>query len=892
MLDNEAEFEGVEPLIRKAIRLIQKGDPKDLDKIKGTLKLAATDIKTSVFADRFMTKFKDAYFDARFAGEDESCEETIFMSTWQEYLEKSDLVRGSPAYWYARFFQTAFIHRTIPDPDKHSARISNPLFEASTALAQVLKIKDFNSILHARSFLPGSRFPNLRSFINELSGKNKRGGILKQNIRDLSKAERKQLVRQIAFDLDLGRKDLIVLNRCAEVFYSDPGVEDPIDVLNKEVETGLEEEYAKKGMTEWYGRKLVEKLLITDKQFLNDTLKKAGLKNVERFNKFKINEISLIGQGNDNLVYKVVLSTKRGSAVEFAVAVGQIRCEEEGVNSGPGAMGLGLMPYYMHNEFKNLQRMYEVLPEQVVEPYIYTEIKVNDSSKFPVFSMKFILGCEASYLVYGKEKTRVINQFVAKVLWQMEGEDYLEFLKETFKIQIKLFIGLDGETVIPFYYTGAFALPAQKEIVFKGPAFHCGDDVFETISYNFPGPVILTSGRVLKESSIGYFVKTLFKEEQVANTERMGPNLFVLPREDVLRALFSALSDIFPGEGRQKTIEWLKAYLEEYGTREPDEMVKDFIGELEREIIASEGQEEAGSEQVKSESDPIRDADEDGASIEDRKTEAAALVGLIGAPIFIIFHLWSRSTFSVLLSSAYISSMVLFPFLTGHYIREGLLYKHAVDIRDTKRRMNLISPFREAEDIQEIEDHEEEAKGKISYFSYTIETKLKSGEEQRIKSALFVNKTALDHIPKLFQWIIYFHEWLHSNRLLGGAFRVKVEFFAVPLTFCVPWIIYGAVLILIPFSLLSSGDLIYLNFFMAYNLISPLVSRAIAVRHGLVKSHAGHYLWDPKVHSHLRDDEIDKAIVRYVHKHSVDEHTGESMYWRDWLKAPPNKRLE
>ncbi|MGB2706132.1 MAG: PIG-L family deacetylase, partial [Candidatus Omnitrophota bacterium] len=210
--ENEPEFEGLEPLIREAIR-----NPK---KRNANLKKVEEEIKTASFLSRAVAEFKDAYFDSRYMGWDESYKKKLFQDNWLKYLKASDIVRGSPAYWYARFYQAAFVHRTIPNPERPSERISNPLFEASAALIQMLKIGRFNSILTTRSLLPKKSFPETRGLIEGFKDRKKKGGGKKKSLYDLSKKERRDLVREVARDKNLSRANLITLNKCAEVFYS------------------------------------------------------------------------------------------------------------------------------------------------------------------------------------------------------------------------------------------------------------------------------------------------------------------------------------------------------------------------------------------------------------------------------------------------------------------------------------------------------------------------------------------------------------------------------------------------------------------------------------------------------------------------------------------------
>ena len=203
--ENEPECEGLEPLIREAIR-----DPGKRDE---NLRKVREEIGRANYLNRAIAEFKDAYFDARYLGWDESRKRELFKEKWTKYLGESGVVRGSPDYWYARFYQAAFIHRTVANPEKPSERISKPLFEASTALIQVLKIRNFDLILRSHSALLSASFPETRKLIKSST---------KKSVDELSKREKRNLVRTLARDKGLGRAGLIALNKCAENFLDKP----------------------------------------------------------------------------------------------------------------------------------------------------------------------------------------------------------------------------------------------------------------------------------------------------------------------------------------------------------------------------------------------------------------------------------------------------------------------------------------------------------------------------------------------------------------------------------------------------------------------------------------------------------------------------------------------
>lgn len=211
--ENEPEFEGLAPLVWATIREIEKGEEGDTEKINRNLRIVEREIEKANFLSEFLAGFENAYFDARYSGENESSKERVFRKTWLKYLKENNIVRGSPAYWHARFYRNAFFHLTIPDPEKPSERIVNPLFKASTVLLKILKIHNFDFILKPRSFLTETSFPKTRALIEGFKEK-------KKSIYDLSQKDRRSVVRALADDMNLERKDLIKLNKCAEAFFT------------------------------------------------------------------------------------------------------------------------------------------------------------------------------------------------------------------------------------------------------------------------------------------------------------------------------------------------------------------------------------------------------------------------------------------------------------------------------------------------------------------------------------------------------------------------------------------------------------------------------------------------------------------------------------------------
>ena len=262
-----------------------------------------------------------------------------------------------------------------------------------------------------------------------------------------------------------------------------------------------------------------------------------------------------------------------------------------------------------------------------------------------------------------------------------------------------------------------------------------------------------------------------------------------------------------------------------------------------------------------------------GNAAEPQKLEAASLIALFSTPVFLIMVQFYLSSLIYAVSVFYIISMGAWPMLTAYFIRDGLSFRHE------RKDKGLIAPFENAENVRYIQDHEDEAKGKISYYSYAIEGKLAAGEEKEIKSALFVDKAALRRIPKLFQYVIYFHEIIHAK------LRIKIEATAVPLTYTAPWVVSGLLAALVLSPILPRFELLFLLAFAAYNAVIPFISGKIAMLFGVTKSSGGHFLLDRKKHKHLKDNEIDQRIAYYAHAKTYDKTSDTSVYWRDWLRG-------
>jgi len=211
--ENEPEFEGLFALIEEAIRHINAGPAGDETVIDKNLASIVKEMGAANLLSRLRGEFQDTYYEARYGRDAISAE--IFYKIWNTHSQK-DLIRAQPAYWYAKFYQAAFIHRTAKILKKYSDRISNPLFEASTAFIQMLKIQEPDSILKTQSLLPEAVFQKTRAFLKSVKERKK---TTKRSVSDLSLKEKHDLIRVLAKDKGLSKNGLTELNKCAEFFF-------------------------------------------------------------------------------------------------------------------------------------------------------------------------------------------------------------------------------------------------------------------------------------------------------------------------------------------------------------------------------------------------------------------------------------------------------------------------------------------------------------------------------------------------------------------------------------------------------------------------------------------------------------------------------------------------
>ncbi|MBU9889721.1 MAG: hypothetical protein KTQ49_07625, partial [Candidatus Omnitrophica bacterium] len=397
--------------------------------------------------------------------------------------------------------------------------------------------------------------------------------------------------------------------------------------------TGEEKEHSSNGEIPVSGYHRIIKELFKGKDFLDHTLQRViPGQDITPFILAPAISVTFIACAAETRIYRVsVRPVSGGKPVVFALAVGQdSRVFED--QEAAKRRAHGEAPYSVKQEFLNLQKMNRILPQNVVEPYVYMESGAQGLPQFPIFSMQYAAGSHAIYAIYASDAFRLVSQLGSKSMWQMVENDFRKFLKHFFKLQIQLFLGT-GEVFHIALPQGDLMYPAQTATKPVGPPYPFDSkQEFKTVPYDETLPLMLTSGSFSAKATKGFLVQTLFGGEQVVNSQRrwrLDSPFFSLPYKDVAVAFYLAMEDLFPEEGKEKTIEWLQAYLEEYESFERPEVVafvKKFIQELSGNIASADktitGDTQVRSEVRESGADQSRRAEERDPD-PDQKTETA-----------------------------------------------------------------------------------------------------------------------------------------------------------------------------------------------------------------------------------------------------------------------------
>ncbi|MDD4202466.1 MAG: hypothetical protein PHQ52_03275 [Candidatus Omnitrophica bacterium] len=250
----------------------------------------------------------------------------------------------------------------------------------------------------------------------------------------------------------------------------------------------------------------------------------------------------------------------------------------------------------------------------------------------------------------------------------------------------------------------------------------------------------------------------------------------------------------------------------------------------------------------------------EGNATEPYKMAGGAIIGVVACILFSPF-LFSSGIRIKEAFYLYLFITTIIPLLTTAVIERAMFLPKRTTV------LPLIKPFKTIADIQDIVEYDNDAKGKIAYYSY-------------VTKQLYIDTIVMKRVPKMFQYIIYLHEMIHKK------LKVKTEIVAVSLTYCLPsffvFLVMGSVFFVSEF---SKNDVILFFAFSIYNILVPFVAKLISMKFGVIRSPAGHYLLSRKNKRYLTRKEIDDAIVNYVRKITFDPLTGQQEYWRNWLKG-------
>ncbi len=153
----EPEFRTFMPLVWKCIYDIKAKKDTDFIKIEidSTMEKLAWRARASRTLGEFMSRFTDT-LSQRAIEEAVDCrliKKEVFRATFQEFLKKPGLIRGSPDLFWTILYQAAFIPLKIDNLTKKSERISNPLFEAIDALILLKVVDDLSILLSSPKFI-------------------------------------------------------------------------------------------------------------------------------------------------------------------------------------------------------------------------------------------------------------------------------------------------------------------------------------------------------------------------------------------------------------------------------------------------------------------------------------------------------------------------------------------------------------------------------------------------------------------------------------------------------------------------------------------------------------------------------------------------------------------
>lgn len=329
-----------------------------------------------------------------------------------------------------------------------------------------------------------------------------------------------------------------------------------------------------------------------------------------------------------------------------------------------------------------------------------------------------------------------------------------------------------------------------------------------------------------------------------------------------IRYFFSheATEQILPDKWKNVKVERINRYL---CKQVKIEQLKDVVDDNKYIISAKHSQQSknAYEQLLKRYYREKRSDEKKGSAAEPYKMGAGAIIGVAAFILFLPLRYLTLNGSVNAFFYLYLTITAVLPLLTAAMMEKALF------LPENTREHSLITPFKTVEDIQNIVEYDNDAKGKISYYSY-------------ITKKLYIDTIVMKRVPKLFQYIIYLHEMIHEK------LKVKTEVVAVSFTFCIPAafvsLIMGSTFFIVK---ISASEMFFFWAISVYNFLFPFVAKLVSRKIGVVKSEAGHYLLSRKNKRYMQRQEIDQSIVDYVKQKTFDPQTGQQQYWREWLKG-------
>jgi nucleoside-diphosphate-sugar epimerase/galactose mutarotase-like enzyme/signal transduction histidine kinase len=258
--------------------------------------------------------------------------------------------------------------------------------------------------------------------------------------------------------------------------------------------------------------------------------------------------------------------------------------------------------------------------------------------------------------------------------------------------------------------------------------------------------------------------------------------------------------------------------------------------------------------------------------------EHLAILGVISLPAIMLLIAPVPTWPALVVGTVFILSLLVIPIATAQAVRQALAYRGK-----SWGPSRLI--FRKAEDIRAIQSYLDNALGKISYFIFSE----KAGYDGR----LYVDPLAIEHLHGFYRVIVWLHEMMHAK--LG----LRVEFIAVPMTFCLPWGVISALLYAWSYWFNPASVFFFAGLFLHNLVLVPGSLYLLARKIGVTQNVGGHqsldiFRWLPMTSSQVDDFLVAQArlatrqVVSRQEKTRqglVEKKTEQTLYWREWLRG-------